>query len=89
MHHNNVLDDEELLVLQNGNSRRRNLHMGLPCARYDRFNLEEMAEFRFKKLEIYQLVDVFQYRKLTADEAVSRTGVTIATDDLVDKFSDP
>ena len=66
MHHNNVVDEEELLLLQNGNGRRRNLHMGLPYAMYDQFNLEGMAdneclvEFRFKKLEIYQLVNVLQ-----------------------------
>ena len=43
MHHNNVVDDEELF-LQNGNDPRRNLHMGLPYTMYDQFDLEGIAD---------------------------------------------
>lgn len=60
-------DDEiEYLVLYEAN-RRRNLHVGLPYYKYDRFNLEDLhedeceVEFRFKKFDIYRLAAALHF----------------------------
>ena len=60
----NVINDEELFLLQEAN-RPRNLHIGLPYWKYERFSLEDMrddeceVEFRFKKDDVYNLVQAF------------------------------
>jgi len=59
------LNDEEFLLLYDVRGPR-NKHLCLPHWKYDRFQLEEMAdeeclvEFRFSKTEIYDLVGTFR-----------------------------
>ena len=60
MHDAGLLNEEELLLFDNGN-RKRNPHGMLPYRNYDHFVLEDLDEsqcvvqFRFKKEEIYHL----------------------------------
>ena len=60
MHDDGEIEEEDFLILYDVN-RRRNLHGGLPYYKYERFDLENLAddecevEFRFKKQDIYRL----------------------------------
>lgn len=60
MHDDGEIDEEEFLILHQAN-QHRNLHVGLPYWKYDRFNLNALredeceVELRFKKPDIYRL----------------------------------
>ena len=62
----NLLNDNDMMLLLLAQRGRRNLHYEQPYWQYDAFNLERMdeneclVEFRFKKEDIYSLVNVFQ-----------------------------
>ena len=64
LHDAGDIDDEELLLLVGNHSR--NLHVGLPYFKYERFNIFEMdedeceVEFRFKKDDIFRLAAALQ-----------------------------
>ena len=62
----NLLNDNDMMLLLLAQRGRRNLHYEQPYWQYEAFNLERMdeneclVEFRFKKEDIYSLVNVFQ-----------------------------
>ena len=59
-------DVKDYLLLHRGHANNINLHLELPYFKYEPFSLEDMAEeecsveMRFKKQDIYNLVQALQ-----------------------------
>ena len=66
LYYDDILDDDDVVLLLDGQRHRRNLHLEQPYWRHSAFDLERMedseceVEFRFTKMEIYQLVETFE-----------------------------
>ena len=66
LYYDDILDDDDVVLLLDGQRYRGNLHLEQPYSRYPVFDLGRMedreceVEFRFTKREIYQLVETFE-----------------------------